>query len=104
MVLERGLNVRDVERLAQLESREADGESTAPVRQARRPDADTRALEVAIQEVLGLVVKIDHRGTAGELRIKYRSLDQLDALCRRLRDQPGVATPARPRDARAKRA
>ncbi len=31
-------------------------------------------------------VTIHHRGQAGEVRIRYKTLDQLDGLCRRLRD------------------
>jgi ParB family chromosome partitioning protein len=34
--------------------------------------------------VLGLTVTIDHKGNGGELRIGYKTLDQLDGLCRRL--------------------
>jgi ParB family chromosome partitioning protein len=39
--------------------------------------------------VLGLTVAIEHSGAGGELRIKYKSLEQLDALCRRLKDSAG---------------
>jgi ParB family chromosome partitioning protein len=82
-----GLNVRDVERIAQAEQEEAGGEDTAPRRRARaHKDPDTRAVEKALEDVLGLTVAIEHKGAGGELRIKYKSLDQLDALCRRLRD------------------
>lgn len=48
-------------------------------------DADTLALEKALSDALGLEVSIAHRGHGGELRIGYRSLDQLDAICRRLK-------------------
>jgi ParB family chromosome partitioning protein len=34
--------------------------------------------------VLGLTVSIDHKGHGGELRIRYKTLEQLDGLCRRL--------------------
>ncbi len=82
-----GLNVRDVERIAQAEQEEAGGEDTAPRRRARaHKDPDTRAVEKALEDVLGLTVAIEHKGAGGELRIKYKSLDQLDALCRRLKD------------------
>ena len=47
-------------------------------------DADTAALENDLSEVLGLHVEIADRGGAGEVRIKYSSLEQLDDLCRRL--------------------
>ena len=50
-------------------------------------DPDTRALERALQDVLGLNVEIDHKGKGGELRIRYKTLEQLDGLCRRLNPQ-----------------
>lgn len=87
-IVEKGLNVRDVERLA----REDAGEQNivpAPVRRARDKDPDTRALEQALEDVLGLTVSIDHKGRGGDLRIRYGSLDQLDVLCRKLRDSSG---------------
>ena len=31
-----------------------------------------------------MVVTIDHRGAGGELRIRYKSLEQLDEVARRL--------------------
>jgi ParB family chromosome partitioning protein len=83
-IVERGLNVRDVERIA----REEEGGETksAPLHKARREkDPDTRALEGALEDVLGLRVAIDHRGQTGEMRIRYESLEQLDGLCRRLK-------------------
>lgn len=85
-VVERGLNVREVERLAKT----GDEEDAEPARERAvgrlaSADAETRALEAALQDVLGLRVRIDHRGSAGELRIRYRSLDQLDHLCQRIR-------------------
>jgi ParB family chromosome partitioning protein len=100
-IVEQGLNVRDVERIAKAEAEAAEGLAEPRMRQPRTVDADTRALELALQDVLGLVVKIDTRGTSGELRIKYGSLDQLDALCRRLKAQPPAE---RAREPKAKRA
>jgi ParB family chromosome partitioning protein len=47
-------------------------------------DADTRALEKRLSDVLGLEVAVDHRGDGGTLHIKYRDLDQLDAVLRKL--------------------
>jgi ParB family chromosome partitioning protein len=47
-------------------------------------DADTRALEKVLTDLLGLGVKITHRGEAGDVRIQYKSLEQLDLLCKRL--------------------
>jgi ParB family transcriptional regulator, chromosome partitioning protein len=88
-IVEKGLNVRDVERLAREDAGEQ-AETPAPVRKVRDKDPDTRALEQALEDVLGLTVSIDHKGRGGDLRIKYGSLDQLDALCRRLRDSSGT--------------
>jgi ParB family chromosome partitioning protein len=57
-------------------------------REARAPakDADTRALEADLAANLRLKVVIDHRpgGQAGELRIRYTTLDELDSLCQLL--------------------
>jgi ParB family chromosome partitioning protein len=47
-------------------------------------DADTRALERRLSDALGLDVSVDHRGESGTLRIKYRNLEQLDAVMRKL--------------------
>ena len=47
-------------------------------------DADTRALERRLSDALGLDVSVDHRGDSGTLRIKYRNLEQLDAVLRKL--------------------
>ncbi len=82
MAIDQGLSVRDVEKIGQR------GEGMAPERKGRsRPpkDPDTIAVEKALEEVLGLTVLIDHRGEGGEVRIKYRTLEQLDGLCRRLK-------------------
>jgi ParB family chromosome partitioning protein len=47
-------------------------------------DADTRALEKRLCDALGLDVSIDHRGKGGTLHIKYRDLDQLDTVLKKL--------------------
>jgi len=47
-------------------------------------DPDTRALEKRLSDALGLEVGVDHRGEGGTLRIKYRNLEQLDAVLRKL--------------------
>jgi ParB family chromosome partitioning protein len=80
-IVDEGLTVRDVEKLAQ------DGAQTQ--RQPKEKvevekDADTRALEKLLTDLLGLTVQIAHRGESGEVRIRYKSLEQLDLLCKRL--------------------
>ena len=47
-------------------------------------DADTRALERRLSDALGLDVSVDHRGESGTLRIKYRNLEQLDVVLKKL--------------------
>ena len=47
-------------------------------------DADTRALERRLSNALGLDISVDHRGESGTLRIKYRNLEQLDAVLKKL--------------------
>jgi ParB family chromosome partitioning protein len=47
-------------------------------------DADTRALEKRLSDALGLEVTVDHHGEGGTLHIKYKDLDQLDAVLKKL--------------------
>ena len=78
-----GLNVREVERLAQLAKDERHGPRAAPAADAK--DADTRQLERSLADALGLTVTITDRNGAGEVKISYRTLEQLDDVARRLR-------------------
>ena len=81
-VVAKKLSVRETERLAKA------APPTAPSR--GRPgraekDADTKALESDLSAAIGLKVQIDHAGDgSGNLSIRYRSLEDLDELCRRL--------------------
>jgi ParB family transcriptional regulator, chromosome partitioning protein len=81
-IMERGLNVRQVEALAQ-ERAQASGKAVKS-RQRGTKDADTAALEKRLSDALGLTVTIDHRGQGGVLTIRYRGLEQLDEVIRRL--------------------
>jgi ParB family transcriptional regulator, chromosome partitioning protein len=84
-IVSQGLTVRDVERIAQNDNAEPVAETKAAVPRKMK-DADTKALERALTEVTGLVVSIDHKaGGGGTVSIKYATLEQLDALCRRLK-------------------
>ncbi|WP_407525095.1 ParB/RepB/Spo0J family partition protein [Methylobacterium oryzisoli] len=84
-VVAEGMTVREVEALAAAEQ-PADGgpRPGRPRKPAPVKDADTRALERRLEDVLGVTVSIEHRGDGGEVRLRYGSLDQLDGLCRRL--------------------
>jgi ParB family chromosome partitioning protein len=81
-IMDRGLNVRQVEALAQ-ERAQASGKSIKS-RQRVTKDADTAALERRLSDALGLTVAIDHRGQGGVLTIRYRDVEQLDEVIRRL--------------------
>jgi ParB family transcriptional regulator, chromosome partitioning protein len=91
-IVTRGLNVRQVEEMAR-----RDGKKQA--RQVRRtgrmgPDPDAAALEKRLTDVLGLTVRILHRVDGeGILSIRYRNLEQLDDITRRLETGPVVGTP-----------
>jgi ParB family chromosome partitioning protein len=78
-IISEGLTTREVEALGGSERKGKSG------RKARPKDADTRAVEKGLSDVLGLEVTIAHRGGKGEVRIKYTSLEQLDDVVRRLR-------------------
>jgi len=73
----RGLTVRQAESLARGRS------GGAPSRREEK-DSNTLSLESDLGEALGMSVEIRHEGAAGELRLRYASLEQLDDLCRRL--------------------
>ena len=81
MVVAKGLNVRQTERLVK---RAAAGLVAALSPRPPR-DPDIVKLEHDLGETLGLKVKLVARGEAGELRIAYRSLEQLDDLIARLK-------------------
>jgi ParB family chromosome partitioning protein len=80
-VISRGLNVRQTEAMVAQRARPAD----APGRAGRPQDPETAALEKDLSAHLGLRVEIRFDGRGGQLRISYRSLDQLDGLIALLR-------------------
>ena len=93
-ILDQGLTVRDVERIAQRDSSVNGDEAFAAARPKREKDADTRALETRLTELLGLSVSIEHRGEkGGQLSIRYRTLEQLEALSHRLAQASATACP-----------
>jgi ParB family chromosome partitioning protein len=81
-IVDKGLSVRDAEALAKRKDGGAAKKASGPRRAAK--NTDTAALEVDLEDALGMSVDIVDRGDAGELKIKYASLEQLDELCRRL--------------------
>ena len=85
-IIDKGLSVRQVEadmrKDGAAQAREVQREARGLPTGAKDPD--TRALERRLSDVLGLEVSVDHRGENGTLRIKYRSLEQLDAILKKL--------------------
>ncbi len=80
-IVAQGLSVRDVERLVQKSTSRAARKSG----EKEGKDSDTRAMEKTLSNALGLNVTIAHRGEAGEVKIRYKNLDQFDGLCRKLK-------------------
>lgn len=77
-----GLSVRDAEDLARKPANESAAKSK---RLPAEKDADTAAVEKTLTEALGLKVNIVHHGRkGGEVKIHYKTLEQLDEVCRRL--------------------
>jgi ParB family transcriptional regulator, chromosome partitioning protein len=81
-IVEKGLNVRDAETLAG----EAKGKAKGAARAANGKDADTKALEHDLSQMLGLKVTLDVHGQGGTIAIHYRTLEQLDDVLRRLKN------------------
>jgi ParB family chromosome partitioning protein len=82
-IVEDGLSVRQAEALAQ---QPAAVQADTPPKPVVEKEADTIALEKLLSDVTGLKVAINHKQKGGEVRIAYRSLEQLDELCRRLKN------------------
>ena len=83
-VVAKGMSVRDAERLAQndIKAQADPNPGQAPRRDEK--DADTLALERTLSDVLGLDVTVNHKGSGGHLRIAYKTLEQLEEICRLL--------------------
>ena len=83
-VAEKGLSVRETERLVQ-------GATAAPKAHARataRLDADSKRLQEELSESLGASVHLKpKRGGRGTVVIAYSSLDELDGLVKKLKRQ-----------------
>lgn len=84
-VIERGLSVRETERLAKAPKPAAKPGYANNVKRFQK-DADTRALEADLSLNLKMGVSINHEpgGERGTITIRYTTLDDLDLLCRAL--------------------
>ena len=83
-IIRKKLSVREVEKLVKIDFVEKQKS-----RFIKRKDADTREIEANLKASIGMRVDINHNNLteAGELKIKYKSLDQLDFLINKLEKQ-----------------
>ena len=83
-IIRKKLSVREVEKLVKIDFVEKQKSSFI-----KRKDADTREIEANLKASIGMRVDINHNTLteAGELKIKYKSLDQLDLLINKLEKQ-----------------
>ena len=81
-IVKKGLSVRDAEKLA----KKGQGPAATNENAAPEKDADTKALEKDLAAALGLGVSIAHDGSkgSGTMILRYKDLEQLDEICRRL--------------------
>lgn len=91
-VVGRGLSVRETEDLVRKSA--VSPAKRKALRQRGEKDADTRALEADLSANLRMGVHIDHvpGGEGGKITINYRTLDDLDLLCRVLSAIPRDVT------------
>lgn len=82
-IIAKGLSVRDTEKLAQNDIR-AQNDPTFGAKPRPENDADTVALERSLTDSLGLEVSVNHRASGGQLKISYKTLEQLEDICRLL--------------------
>ncbi|MDE1179310.1 ParB/RepB/Spo0J family partition protein [Paraburkholderia sp.] len=82
-IVAKGMSVRDAERLAQNDIK-AQNDPRPPGARKDDKDSDTLALERTLSDTLGLEVAIAHKGGGGQIRITYKSLEQLEEICRLL--------------------
>ena len=84
-IIRKKLSVREVEKLVKIDFVEKQKSSFI-----KRKDADTREIEANLKASIGMRVDINHNTLteAGEVKIKYKSLDQLDFLINKLEKQP----------------
>lgn len=91
-IVAKKMSVREAEALARKTST---GSATPRAKGAAstaraEKDADTAALEKSISEQLGLKVEVLHTGgEGGEVKVTYKSLEQLDEICRLLAGRGG---------------
>ncbi len=78
-IIDASLNVREAEQSSEKVKK-------AIEKSVLNKDADTLSLERQLSEKLGLKIEIAHKDEkhGGDVRIRYKTLEQLDEICRRL--------------------
>ncbi len=86
IVLKQGLSVRATEALVRKAKSGDDRPKARSNNVSHSADADIRAVETHLGDLIGLKVHIAQKGSAGSgsVTFEYNSLDQLDMLCQRL--------------------
>ncbi|MFT3976086.1 MAG: ParB/RepB/Spo0J family partition protein [Sphingomonas bacterium] len=82
-VIEKGLSVRQTEKLASA-AKPASSRSSGGGKGRQEANADIAALERQLSDLLGLNVRISHGERGGSITLDYSTLDQLDMVCQRL--------------------
>ncbi|NNU54178.1 ParB/RepB/Spo0J family partition protein [Rhizobium indigoferae] len=82
-IVAKGMSVRDAEKLAQNNIKAQSEPQQAALRRDQK-DSDTLALERTLSDALGLEVAINHKASGGQIKISYKSLEQLEEICRLL--------------------
>jgi len=80
-IIRDGLSVRQAEALAQNQISPKPAQDRRPT-ESKHPDM--LALEKLLSDATGMKIDVTHRDQGGEMRISYKTLEQLDELCRRL--------------------
>jgi len=82
IIIAQKLSVRDAEDWVR-RIKKQDGDKQASVPKSEK-HADIRKLENQIADTIGLKADLRHKGPHGELRIRYKSMEQLDELVKQL--------------------
>ncbi len=93
-IVRKRLSVRQVERIIQQQKLRQGAKARAPKAMPKsgvEKDPDTIALERDLSDMLGLKVTIDFQNEGGALTIRYKTLEQLDDVLRRLNQTPDPA-------------
>ena len=86
LIVQRGLSVRETERL--IKKAKAPARARSASAGGRTGDPDLMALERQLTDMLGLKVVINHQARSGTMTLSYSSLEQLDMICQRLSGEP----------------